>query len=148
MCKMGRFRSCYVCTKYHIGISPFMHSLVSNDSDSRQWRPWSDCTDVQADLGLHCLHVPGDMFLQDMEKICLLGVACWVWVLESKKNVGKPHFCFDLSCVRLFIKKLHYHLPEVFKQTGLSRQYRNRPDVIECGSWYFLGSTLGWKFSE
>ena len=28
---------------------------VSNDSISRQRRPLSDCTDAQADLGLHCL---------------------------------------------------------------------------------------------
>ena len=31
------------------------HYLVSNNSVSGQWRPWSDCGDVQADLGLSCL---------------------------------------------------------------------------------------------
>ena len=31
---------------------PFIRSVVSNDSVSRQWRPWSDRVDAQADLGL------------------------------------------------------------------------------------------------
>ena len=32
--------------------------IVSNDSISGQWRPWSGCMDVQADLGLCCPHMP------------------------------------------------------------------------------------------
>ena len=32
------------CAKSHPGIcSPLIHSIVSNDSVSRQQRPWSDC---------------------------------------------------------------------------------------------------------
>ena len=42
--------------------SPFIHSKVSTDSISVQWRPWSDCTNVQADLGLRCLLMPEDTF--------------------------------------------------------------------------------------
>ena len=41
---------------------PFIYSVVSNDSSSGQWRPWSDCPDVQADLGFHYQHMPKDMF--------------------------------------------------------------------------------------
>ena len=36
--------------------TPFMLSVISKDSVSRQWRPWSDCMDAQTDLGLCCPH--------------------------------------------------------------------------------------------
>ena len=42
--------------------SSFIHTVVSNDSVSGQWMPWSDCTDAQANLGLVCLHIPKDTF--------------------------------------------------------------------------------------
>ena len=41
--------------------SPLIHSIVSNDYVSRQQRPGSDCTDVQADLDFSCPHIPEDM---------------------------------------------------------------------------------------
>ena len=37
-----------------------IHSMVFNDSASGQRRPWSDCADAQADLGLRCSHMPED----------------------------------------------------------------------------------------
>ena len=37
-----------------IRASAFIHSVVSNDSVSRQWRPWSS---AQSDLGLGCPHM-------------------------------------------------------------------------------------------
>ena len=44
--------------KCRLGLcSLFIHSVVTNDSVSRKWRPWSDCVDVQADLGLQCPHI-------------------------------------------------------------------------------------------
>ena len=43
--------------------SPFIHSIVFNDSVIGQWRPWSDCANAQADLGLRCLPTPEYMFL-------------------------------------------------------------------------------------
>ena len=46
-----------------ISVFTFRSYILFNDSVSGQWRPWSDCTDGQADLGLHCLHMPKDMFL-------------------------------------------------------------------------------------
>ena len=63
MRKMRRFRSSCACVKYHPGFySPFIHSVVSNDSVSWKWRTWSDYADVQADLGLRCPHMPEDTF--------------------------------------------------------------------------------------
>ena len=63
MRKMRRTRSSCVCAKYHLGLcSPFIHSVVSIDSVSGQWRSWSDCMDEQADQGLCCLHMPEDIF--------------------------------------------------------------------------------------
>ena len=51
------FRSSCTCGKCHPGLCYlFIHSVVSNDSVSGQWMPWSDCMDVQADLGLCCSH--------------------------------------------------------------------------------------------
>ena len=44
--------------------SPLIHSMVSNNSVSGQWRPWSDCADAQADLGLRCPHMPEDVFFR------------------------------------------------------------------------------------
>ena len=41
---------------------PFIHSVVSNDSVIGVQRPWSDCTNAQADLGLRCPYMPEDMF--------------------------------------------------------------------------------------
>ena len=43
------------CAKFHPRIcSPFMHSIRSTDSVCGQPRPWSDCANAQADLGLRC----------------------------------------------------------------------------------------------
>ena len=36
--------------------------IVSNDTVSRQWKPWLDCVNTQADLGLHCPQMPYDTF--------------------------------------------------------------------------------------
>ena len=35
-------------------IQKYNDFVISNDSVSRQWRPWLDCIDAQAGLGLHC----------------------------------------------------------------------------------------------
>ena len=55
MLKLFRFRSSCACAKYHPGLCfAFIHSVVSNASVSRQWRPWSS---AQSDLGLGCPHM-------------------------------------------------------------------------------------------
>ena len=72
MRKMHRFRFIIACAKSHPGICPplihwkywvyYLHSIVSNDSVSGQQKPWSDCADAQADLGLRCRHMTKDTF--------------------------------------------------------------------------------------
>ena len=62
MCKICRLRSSCVCAKYLQDLySSLIHCVVSSDSVSGQWRPLSDCMDVQADQSLHCLHIPEDL---------------------------------------------------------------------------------------
>ena len=57
------FRSSCACAKSRADpCSPFLHSVVSNDSVSGQGKPWSDCADAQADMGLRCPHMPEDKF--------------------------------------------------------------------------------------
>ena len=59
ICRIHRIRSYCTSAKYNPSLcSPFIHSVVSNDSVHRQGRPGSDCADAQADLGLHCQHRP------------------------------------------------------------------------------------------
>ena len=73
-CKMRRFRSSCAFAKYHPGISsPFIHSVVSDDSDSGQERPRSDCADAQSDLGLRCLQMREDMFPHGAVHLL------WIW---------------------------------------------------------------------
>ena len=65
MRKMRRFKPSCTSAEYHSGLcSPFIHSIVFNDSVSREWMPWSDCANAQADLGLLCQHIPEDRFSQ------------------------------------------------------------------------------------
>ena len=59
MHKIHRIISSCTCVKYYPGLcSLFIQSVVSNDSVCGQWRPRSDCANAQADLGLHCPHMP------------------------------------------------------------------------------------------
>ena len=55
-------RSC-ACAKCHPGLcSPFIHSVVSNDSVSGQRTSFSDRAGTQADQGLRCPYMPEDTF--------------------------------------------------------------------------------------
>ena len=75
MRKMRRFGSSCACAKYHLRLcSQFIHFTVSNDSVSGQWRPWSDCADAQADLGLRRPHMSKDTLLRGA---VLMGIAQW-----------------------------------------------------------------------
>ena len=68
MCEMRKFRSFCACAKYHPGLcSPFIPGtyIISTDFVSGQWRPWSDCADAQADLGLHSRDISEDIFSHD-----------------------------------------------------------------------------------
>ena len=49
--------------KFHLGLcSSFTIFCTINDSHSWQLRPWSDCNNAQADLGLCSQHMPEDKF--------------------------------------------------------------------------------------
>ena len=76
------FRACAKCAdshrlahaQSHPGIcSPLKHSIVSNDSVSGQWRPWSDCAHAQADLGLCCRICPKTRFRMGRTKYRSVG---------------------------------------------------------------------------
>ena len=54
MCKVSGFTASWTVQS----LIPFKHYIVSNDSISGQWRPWSGCADAQADLGILCPHLP------------------------------------------------------------------------------------------
>ena len=57
----------HACAKSNPDIcSSFIHSVVSSNSVNGQWRPWSDCADAQADLGLRCPYMPTNTFLHGM----------------------------------------------------------------------------------
>ena len=137
------FRSSYTCTKYHPGFcSPFIHYVVSNDSISGQWRPWSDCMDAQAHLGLHCLHMPKDMFslgagpifwdlirivslgkASDMIRKCIPLLENWEQnniALDNALSVAKKYWYFLLFPYESipYSTLLQHHALRFFKITG------------------------------
>ena len=87
---MCGFTSSCACAMYHPDLcSRFIHSVISNDSCSGQRRPWSDCADAQADLGLRCLHVPEDTFFHEAVHIRMF--------MDSRYNCTYAGFFFSLS---------------------------------------------------
>ena len=89
MRKMRRFGSSCACAKYHLRLcSQFIHFTVSNDSVSGQWRPWSDCADAQADLGLRRPHMSKDTLLRGA---VLMGIA-------QRAHSVLPNHCCWLCC--------------------------------------------------
>ena len=63
--KIRRFRSSCTCTKYHLGLcSPFILSVVSNNSVSGQQRSWPDCPNAQADADLQSAYARRLIFRQ------------------------------------------------------------------------------------
>ena len=58
ICKQRRLSSTCASIQSDLSIlCSLTYTTVSIDSVSRQWKPWSACTNVQADLGLHCLQI-------------------------------------------------------------------------------------------
>ena len=92
--------------------SPFIYSVVSIESVSRQWRPWSDCTGVQADLGLRCLHMPKNTFF-----FC---TAC------SKRATKSENIPLDMCPVKIQIR-LHIHS---LTRISNGHHYENMPIQI------------------
>ena len=92
MSKMHRFRSSCTCAEYQSGIcSPFIHSVVSNYFVSKQWRPWLDCTDAQADLGIRYQHMPKDTFWHGAVLIVLV-LKCSHEQFHVSGNIKKCSF--------------------------------------------------------
>ena len=61
-------KACFHDSKLGI-CSPLKHSSLSNDSVWVQRRPWSECANVQVDLGYRCPHMPEDTFLHGAAQI-------------------------------------------------------------------------------
>ena len=77
--KMRRLRSSCACAKYHPSLfSLLLHSVVSNDCVSGQWRSWSDCADAQLDLDLRDPHMLEDKFSYGAAQIL------WTVLMYSK----------------------------------------------------------------
>ena len=54
-CTFQQVQNVHIC-------SPLKHSKVSNNSVKGQQRPFSDCVDAEAYLGIRCPHMPEDVF--------------------------------------------------------------------------------------
>ena len=109
ICAVGS--SC-ACAKYHPGLcSPFIHSIVANESISGLWRPWSDCADAQSDQGLHCPLMSWRHFFANT-----------FWILIYKKSLPQPFVFLNKSFWKsAHDPKAHFRLvglPYSDRQTG------------------------------
>ena len=116
------------CAWYHLGLcSPFIHSVVSNDSVSRQWRSWSECADAQANLGLCCSHMFEDRF----------------WMVQPK-HCNNPKYWDILSTYHISPKiwnsPLYYLLMCQKYCCMYDKQFWSWSDAAFCSIW--SGSTL------
>ena len=78
------------CAKSHPCIcSSLIYSIVSNESVSGQQRPWSDCADAQADLGLRSPHISEDKFshaiwMYYLGRVMRKRVFKQIWAVKAK----------------------------------------------------------------
>ena len=87
--KMPRFRSSCTCAKYHPGLcSPSIHFKVSNDFVRGQWRPWSDCAEAQADLGLCYPHMPEEMFSHGATYMLMISLISQLIIVTIVKRIN------------------------------------------------------------
>ena len=108
-CVKFRFRSSCTCAKNNLGLcSPFIHSVVSNDSVSIQWRAWSECTYAQAYLGLHCPQI--------------LEATLFTWCGPSNsydvKNIALDKWCIQINIFLIFQQK---HMLWVSRRMALAK---------------------------
>ena len=91
MYKLCSFRSSCAFAKHHPGLSSsFIHSVVYNNSVTGQWRPWSDCADAQADLGLRWPYMPEDIFSHGVAQIRdVIFIRSGVKAMSKKPDSGK-----------------------------------------------------------
>ena len=86
------FWSSCACAKYHSGLcSLFIHSVVSNNCVSTQWRLWSDCADARADLGLRCPHMSEETFSHG--EIITIMLIDTLLGFSKNKNMLNQRFC-------------------------------------------------------
>ena len=60
--------------------SSFIYSVVSKNSDSGQWRPWTDCANAQSVQGLRCPHMPEDTLSQSAIHIMICSISVLTWL--------------------------------------------------------------------
>ena len=96
ICKMIRFRLSCACAKYHPGLCcPFIDAVLSGDSVSGQWRPWSDCADVSAYAWRHVFtwHGPHNLLLRFLISEFFRFITLW-W---AKQNLASVNFILTRS---------------------------------------------------
>ena len=100
MRKMLRFSSSCACVMYHSGLcNRDMHF------GSEKGRPWSDCADAQADLGLRCPHMPEDSVKSRSET---------GWFSDIVAQLSKLRVYAALRVIK------HWNLPEQYWNMGLA----------------------------
>ena len=83
--------------KFHQGLySLFIHSIVSSESVSGQWKPWLDCADAQADLGLRCPHMPKNTFYHGAANI-VKPIKCSYRRHNLETGDGLGHFSLAMT---------------------------------------------------
>ena len=142
-----RFVLACACAKYNLGLcSPFMHSVVSNDSVSGQWRPWSYCADAQANLGLLCPHMPEVTFWHNlahlMNKMFSLLPVFYLYIsLQRNTETEYGVYLYKRDPIKFCdMQNLHHTLTLVMLNSDISclcKQCRSR----SVGFWR---STLIW----
>ena len=86
--KNGYSESSRAVAKSHPSFySPLIHSVVSSYSVSEEQKPWSDCADMQVNIGLRWLHMPKDLSLLGARPILFLSpVPLSSVILPGKSN--------------------------------------------------------------
>ena len=129
MCKMCRFRlscACAQCIPDRV-CSLFIHSVVSNDSFSRQWMVWSECADAHVDLGLCCPHtsMPEDTFPHGAARLSL-------------NSFGAKFQTTYVVCFFFYFNKLSFGKKFICKLERLNvKQRRSRDWAVSSGSMLF-----------
>ena len=82
--------------------SPWKHCIVSSDSVYRQQRPWSDCTSMQSDQGLCCLHMT--------QRYILMGL---IWCITVTSSAEIP-----VILTLVMLNKLRCHTILIFSQSN------------------------------
>ena len=111
MCKIGRVKSSCTCTKYHPGLcSPFIHSVISNDSVKGQWLGLDQTALMQRliralakDMFLHgTAHVPHRWYIAP-EGMWYFTIFLHINMNGTSTNSHLPTFSISQSTILLYI---------------------------------------------